>query len=308
MKRANGQLKMLASSKDLKVHRFGAVLASGLVSIFIPFVAKASEPTPLWDETGVKVGGYVPLPGTDFWGKLPSVPGISDAQYRFEVACLDGDDIEIACLPTLPACDAGDDGSPVQWFWRSASLGMPDWSAHPDYGCVYSSNPEDVLDDIADRILTEFRNLPIDAGSISTEPSPHTLIGANTNVYASVDSQTMEIGLLGQDIKIEATPKEYRWDYGDGSAPVSLATPGGPLPRERWGEVTPTSHVYESTGDYAVSLTTTFSGTYSVNGGPAIPIPGTGTFTAAPVTISVWRSVVNNYADNCLENPNGAGC
>jgi hypothetical protein len=26
------------------------------------------------------------------------------------------------------------------------------------------------------------------------------------------------------------------------------------------------------------------------------------------VPISVWRSTVRNYADDCLENPQGTGC
>lgn len=80
------------------------------------------------------------------------------------------------------------------------------------------------------------------------------------------------------------------------------------MPRERWGEETRTSHVYTETGDYSVVLTTYFQGTYSVNGGPALPIPGSGEFSTAPQTISVWRTVSNNYADDCIENPAGIGC
>ncbi len=283
-------------------------LLSCLTSLPSQATAVESGKPPRWQESGVGIEDYELVEGTDQWALIPGGGLTDDRQWKFEAACLEDEDIAIDCLPMAPECDAGEDGRPVQWLWRSESLGIDSWTPYDEFGCVYATNPNDVLEDIADRILSEFRNLPIHAGDIEIQPSPHTLIGANTNVYASVESQTLETELLGQDIEIEATPVEYRWDYDDGSSAVALAIPGGPLPRERWGEATPTSHVYESTGDYAVSLTTTFSGTYSVNGGPAIPIPGTGTFTAAPVTISVWRSVVNNYADNCLENPNGAGC
>ncbi|WP_246262503.1 PKD domain-containing protein [Arthrobacter mobilis] len=140
------------------------------------------------------------------------------------------------------------------------------------------------------------------------QPTPHTLIGAHTNVYADASEQRFNIQIPGQDVAIEATPIEYTWTYGDGSGLGPTTAPGGPLPRDRWGERTATSHIYTETGDFQVTLTTTFSGTYSVNGGPAVPIPGNGTFTAAPATISVWRSTVNNYADNCLENPEGSAC
>lgn len=296
---------MIRHSQNLCI----AVAAATCLGLFSSqaIAAEAGKP-PRWQESGVGLEDYELVEGTDQWALIPGGASSDDRQWKFEAACLEDEDIAIDCLPLAPECDAGEEGRPVQWLWRSESLGIDNWTPYDEFGCVYSSNPNDVLEEIADRILSEFRNLPIRAGSISTEPSPHTLIGANTNVYASVDSQTLETGLLGQKIRIEATPIEYRWDYGDGSSPVSIGVPGGPLPRERWGEATPTSHVYESTGDYSVSLTTTFRGTYSVNGGPAIPIPGTGTFTATPVTISVWRSVVNNYADNCLENPDGAGC
>jgi hypothetical protein len=83
---------------------------------------------------------------------------------------------------------------------------------------------------------------------------------------------------------------------------------GGPLPQGRWGEKTRTSHAYAETGDFQVTLTTSFQGTYSVNNGPPLPIPGQGQFTAAPQTISVWRSITRNYADDCIQNPRAQGC
>ena len=55
-------------------------------------------------------------------------------------------------------------------------------------------------------------------------------------------------------------------------------------------------------------VTTTFRGTYSVNGGPNIPIPGTGQFASPSQKVSVWRSITRNYADNCIVNPRGEGC
>lgn len=174
--------------------------------------------------------------------------------------------------------------------------------------CIYSGDPDNVLERIAARIESDFKNQPVHAGTVRIQPAPHTLIGAHTNVYAEASDQRFDIQILGQDVTIEATPVEYTWNYGDGSSLGPTAASGGPLPRERWGEQTSTSHAYRDTGDFQVTLTTTFSGTYSVNGGPSVPIPGTGSFAADPVGISVWRSEVSNYADNCLENPEGTAC
>ncbi|MCG2623287.1 hypothetical protein LVY72_15415 [Arthrobacter sp. I2-34] len=187
-------------------------------------------------------------------------------------------------------------------------MGFSDWTVVGEFGCIYSSNPDDVLDRIAGRILSDFRSLPVHAGTSTIQPSPHTLVGAHTNVYAKAAEQSFNIRILDQDVAVTATPVEYTWSYGDGAGLGPTTAPGGPLPQDRWGEKTATSHAYKDTGDFQVTLTTTFSGTYSVNGGPAVPVPGTGSFTAEPANISVWRSKVNNYADNCLQNPNGTAC
>lgn len=258
------------------------------------------------------------------WGDRPVGVADNPYEYRYSFPCeienegvADGYDID--CLAGLPECDAGEDGRVVFWEWRLRDfLETPEpngdappnegWTRDTDYGCIYSENPRDVLAEIGAIIEREFQQLPVSAGNVTLQPSPHTLRGAHTNVYAESVEQAFDIELLGQQVHIVARPVEYQWSYGDGTSMGPTTTAGGPLPRERWGEETRTSHVYAETGDYSVVLTTYFQGTYSVNGGPALPIPGSGEFFTAPQTISVWRSVTNNYADNCIENPAGLGC
>ncbi|MER2137015.1 MAG: hypothetical protein ABS909_04040, partial [Arthrobacter sp.] len=145
-------------------------------------------------------------------------------------------------------------------------------------------------------------------GTMTLQPSPHTLVGANTNVYVEAQPQVFEMELLGQSIRIEVEPTEYTFDYGDGAAYGPVTTQGAPLPEERWGEQTPTSHAYAQTGDFPVSVTTFFSGEYSVNGGPMIPMDGRAEVASPPQLLSVWRSESRSVADNCLINPAGVGC
>ena len=114
--------------------------------------------------------------------------------------------------------------------------------------------------------------------------------------------------MLAQAVHVTAKPVQYSWSYGDGAGLGPETAAGGPLPQDRWGEKTLTSHVYARTGDFPVVLTTYFQGTYSVNGGPPLPIPGQGQFSSPPQTVSVWRSITRNYADTCLQNPQGQGC
>ncbi|MFD1212002.1 PKD domain-containing protein [Arthrobacter sp. GCM10027362] len=230
--------------------------------------------------------------------------------YRFELVCTDHEGfVDVACRVKNDICHDGEDGQLVQWYRGLLDLGSAAWTeAVGGLTCIYAAKPENILEKIAARIESDFRSLPVDAGSTTIQPAPHTLVGAHTNVYADAAEQRFAVRILGQDVAVVATPIDYTWNYGDGSSLGPVVAPGGPLPQDRWGEQTATSHVYKDTGDFRVTLTTTFKGTYSVNGGPAVPIPGTGSFTAPPAAISVWRSKVNNYADNCLENPNGTAC
>jgi hypothetical protein len=165
-----------------------------------------------------------------------------------------------------------------------------------------------VLGQIAAQIQTKFQQLPISAGRSIMQPSPHTLRGAETNFYAEAIEQTFDVDMLGQSVAIVAKPVQYAWSYGDGTSLGPQTAAGGPLPQDRWGEKTLTSHVYTQTGDFPVVLTTHFQGTYSVNGGPPLPIPGQGQFSSPPQTVSVWRTITRNYADTCLQNPQGQGC
>ncbi|WP_240793591.1 MULTISPECIES: hypothetical protein [unclassified Arthrobacter] len=174
--------------------------------------------------------------------------------------------------------------------------------------CIYDEKPVDALEQIAADIQRQFQSLPVNAGTVVAQPSPHTLRGAETNFYAEAAEQQFDVTMFGQQVHIIATPVQYTWNYGDGTVFGPQPSMGGPLPQDRWGEKTRTSHAYGATGDFQVVLTTAFQGTYSVNAGPALPIPGQGQFSAPPQTISVWRSLTRNYADDCNANPQGQGC
>lgn len=262
-----------------------------------------------WGDDGVNVGSWYKDPGSGLWASGPRNVPEDPNQYKFELLCLIGEnDFDVGCLTRTFKCTAGENGRPVQWFESSKSLKVPKWELIPGEFCVYSEKPSDVLEDIAANIQEQFRKLPISAGSVAAQPSPHTLRGAETNFYVEASPQDFDVTMFGQKVHVKAAPIEYKWKYGDGATRGPGPFAGGPLPESRWGETTNTSHVYAQTGDYSVVVTTYFQGTYSVNGGPSLPIPGTGEFTSQPLQISVWRSVTRNYADNCIENPQGAGC
>lgn len=257
----------------------------------------------------VFVGAYYPIPGSGQWAPfeigLPSDP----MDYKLEFKCFDGDTGNIDCLHgDRNRCTAGAGGRLVYWFTRLKESGNQWRLLYPDPSCIYSEEPRNIRDQIEETILSEFQSRPISPGILSMQPSPHTLIGAHTNFYVETGEQVFDFVLFEQDIRIVARPTEYEWKYGDGVVNGPAPFAGGPLPADRWGEETTTSHVYRATGDYQASVVTYFSAEYSINGGPMVPIDGRATVPSAPQTVSVWKSESRNVADDCLVNPDGFGC
>ncbi|WP_312182948.1 hypothetical protein [Arthrobacter sp.] len=230
--------------------------------------------------------------------------------YRFELVCFEDQEYgDVDCLSQAAQCSAGPDGRLVWWFAGLKTRAPSGWSRVSESpSCIYSEDPAAFEERIREAVLTAFQESPITPGQLTMQPSPHTLVGAHTNVYVEAGEQVFEMNLLGQSIRIVVEPTEYTFDYGDGTSLGPVRVPGGPLPEFRWGEQTATSHIYEQTGDFPVTVTTHFSGEYSVNGGPMVPIDGRAQVTSPVQVLSVWRSESRNVADDCLVNPTGVGC
>jgi hypothetical protein len=269
--------------------------------------AHAKGPIVDWNEDGVGVWRIDPSTGN--WVDLPQeLPG-AQKRYKYEMLCIvnDQNDVDSACIARAN-CTSGRDGRPVRWFEQFTFGESGIWTQIEPDRCVYSEKPDDVMGKIAQQIQSKFEQLPVLAGDSVAQPSPHTLRGAETNFYAVAQEQSFTVDMFGQSVSIVAKPVQYTWTYGDGTSFGPTTVMGGPLPQDRWGEKTRTSHVYTQTGDFQVVLATHFQGTYSVNNGPPLPIPGQGQFNAPPQTISVWRSITRNYADDCIRPPQGQGC
>ncbi|CAM3092438.1 hypothetical protein PSET11_01284 [Arthrobacter ulcerisalmonis] len=277
--------------------------------------AGSSPPKGHWGAAGAEVVGWVLNPDTGQFVSAETSGAIASAdpnEYKYELQChLGGGDFDTRCLGYQLKCEdrpGGVVGIPVVWLSRPRGVPGAVWSNFSGPTCLYDAKPADVLPLIAAGIQREFESLPVSAGAVVAQPSPNTLRGAATNFYAEAGVQEFDVVMFGQQVHVVATPVLYTWNYGDGSVFGPQASMGGPLPQARWGEETRTSHVFGATGDFQVVMTTSFSGTYSVNSGPPLPIPGQGRFSAPPQTISVWRSLTRNYADDCLANPQGQGC
>ncbi|BCW85910.1 hypothetical protein NicSoilE8_35830 [Arthrobacter sp. NicSoilE8] len=237
-------------------------------------------------------------------------------QYMADTHCRSGgtDTPDKGCLTMeCPAKSAGgEEGTPVIWRQAPKSIPNPVWTDYPAITgptCLYDPQPQNVLADIAARILNDFRQLPVNPGTLQVQPFPHTLKGGPTNFYATTTPQTFNLTILGQNVHLTATPTTYTYTYGDGQTLGPTPTTGHPIPDTQWlTTTTQTSHTYTTTGNYPATLTTTYTGTYTVNNGPPLPINGTLNLTTTPQTIHVWKTETALVADTCEQNPHSWGC
>lgn len=125
----------------------------------------------------------------------------------------------------------------------------------------------------------DFARLPVQPLAAHAGPDEGWLPVSMINVlHTEPVTQALETELLGTPVQVRALPIEYHWDLGDGNT-ITTKKPGKPFPSE---QVTAT---YSQEGWYDITLTTTFAGQYSVNGGEWQDIDGTIEIASDPVAL-----------------------
>ncbi|WP_432511928.1 PKD domain-containing protein [Kineococcus sp. SYSU DK001] len=92
---------------------------------------------------------------------------------------------------------------------------------------------------------------------------------------------TRDTTVLGFPVTIRATPTDWTWDLGDGAGIGPTSDPGRAYPHQTL------THTYTEPGDRTITLTTTWSGEYTIAGLPYRPIEGTATTTSPGVGVHV---------------------
>lgn len=137
----------------------------------------------------------------------------------------------------------------------------------------------------------DFQRLPLPAGVAGVQPSGgRVLVRVPTNVYVTVGPVVLDTTVLGFAVRVRATPSRFSWDFGDGTV-LPTRDPGAPYPDLR------VSHPYAARGEYGITLTTFYSGEYSVAGGPWLPVPGEAEVASATVAVQAFSGRNELVAD-----------
>lgn len=130
-------------------------------------------------------------------------------------------------------------------------------------------------------VLTALRRVGLPSLQVRTQPEDKTLVNFDTIFYADPAVVTRDLTLLGQGVRIEATPQSFTWHYGDGTGETTTQ-PGAPYPAKDIVHRYTDAHVTVQT-----RVDVTYAGRFQVSGGPWQAIPGTVTITGPPDPLRV---------------------
>jgi len=206
------------------------------------------------------------------------------------------DSLGTLCPRATEMCAGTPDPSDLGFWVFTAAAGAStrtreSWTATGEYAC--RGAPGDANPETVEPVVTveDFRRLPLPAARIKVQPpTRRTLINIPTNLYADAGSVVLPTAVLGQPVRVRATPLRFRWTYGDGTA-LTTTDPGAPYPELR------TAHIYRQPGQRTLRLTTTYTGQYSVNGGAWLPIDGVATVNSPGTTLTVLTAENQLVAD-----------
>ena len=132
------------------------------------------------------------------------------------------------------------------------------------------------------------------ANELVVQPNGQTLVNLPTIFAAQGQTEPFSrdfvaFGVL--PIRLDIRPVEWTWNWGGSS--ISSSTPGqaydGTDPADAPDRYV--THTFRGTGSHAVTVTTTWTATYTVAGLGTQPVPGSVSRTSAPVDLQVRQAL-----------------
>lgn len=134
-------------------------------------------------------------------------------------------------------------------------------------------------------VLAAFRRVPVPELRSVSQPEDTTLVNFETIFHAEAEPFTETVTILGQRVRLEIAPSEFRWEHGDGTT-ATTTTAGAPYPRH--DVVHRYADAHRTVGHRVV---VTWSAQWSLNGGPLRPVIGTVTTTGPTTSLRVAEAV-----------------
>ena len=215
------------------------------------------------------------------------VPGFADG------TCAPGADM----ARTSVQCEEGDTLVMPLWMRTRATPGSPwgEWDDVDAGGCGVDLLPVLTADD--------FRRLPLPAPALTLQPDRGwVLVNIETIVSTDPASVTLRTDLLGIGVNVEATPRRWAYDFGDGHT-LTTSSPGHAYPDHD------VFHEYEQPGTTTITLTAEWTGRYQVDGSPLWrDVDGVATTTATTAPFTVEERTSRLVAGLCTDVPRPPDC
>lgn len=145
---------------------------------------------------------------------------------------------------------------------------------------------------------TDVSHLLVDGSGITRQPpGSQVLVNLDAIVYTTDDPRTLTTQVNATPVTVQATPTSYTWTWGDGTT-TTTTDPGAAYPNQT------VTHRYASTAqDVTITLTTTWTATFTPDGQDTQPVTGTITTTDTTAPFDVVRTI--SYLTDDAEEAQG---
>ena len=158
------------------------------------------------------------------------------------------------------------------------------------------------------QVANVWATMPIAPNTYQVQPATgYAIAELGVNLAVDTNPRTLAVTLMGAPVTIRAVATQYSWSNTDGTSWTST-TPGKTY--EQGGE----PFTFPRTAEHRTTftLTTTWRGEYSVDGGAAWrDAPGTATTTSASTTVHVYNPHTHlvdcDLNGNCVSGSQGGG-
>ena len=244
------------------------------------------------DPANFGAGGDASAPGRSGGGSGGVRPvGLPDTYrvYEYAPTCTGNTPgvSDTPCEAAITSCVPRGQSLVRYWVWhadidrRTGRVLEPGWVLEPGTVCLGPAQQGvPVAAAIAGVLASEFQKLVVAKGVAHVDPKDATLVNFETGFWTDAKTyQLAPVQILGHRVVVTAKPERFDWHFGDGQEALD-AGPG----RSRTTDV---SHTYDRTGLVRPYVVITWSGTFTVDGGAALPVVGTARTTGDGTPLQV---------------------